>query len=679
MDVRLLLIALQYPPALVGLRRGAAGKPVLYSIRAKLIISFLGVSLLVGVVSLFVGGQLLYKSVLHEAKRRITLDLNAAREIYHSRIGNIATALSIASLDNDFVTALRSGDRTAVAGKLRRISRATDLDFVGFADREGKTLYRTGSAGTEKSPGGDNPLVSHVLRSGTAVSGTVILGRDFLLAENPALAEQARIPIVPTPRAAPRDEVVEERGMCLGAGVPLNAGGELVGVLYGGVLLNRNNTIVDRVRETVFQNEVYEGRSIGTATVFFMDLRISTNVLTPEGERAIGTRVSEEVRDRVLIDGTPWTDRAFVVSDWYITAYEPISDIEGKRVGILYVGVLEEKYMRMRRKLLSVFILITVAGLVVAVGLGYFLTTRIVQPVKELIGASEEVIHGNLKPAIGPAAKNEIGILQKNFLEMLSSLRERDRRQRAESEQRLLQSEKQAGIGRLAAGVAHEINNPLTGVLTFTHMLLRRTDIDSEMRRDLETIAGETERVRKIVKGLLDFSRQTALEMEPVDINKLVKTTLGLVENQALVKGITLRFNPKEWLPVRTVDRNQLQSVILNMVINAFDATKPGGTVEVSTDLTVSASGAKRKGIEITISDTGCGIPAENLDKLFDPFFSTKDVGEGTGLGLSVSYGIVERHGGTIRVRSGVDRGSSFTISLPLEKSEGAVDEGERE
>jgi two-component system NtrC family sensor kinase len=198
-------------------------------------------------------------------------------------------------------------------------------------------------------------------------------------------------------------------------------------------------------------------------------------------------------------------------------------------------------------------------------------------------------------------------------------------------------------------------------------MLLRRTDIDDETRSDLVTIARETDRVRKIVKGLLDFSRQTALEMEPVDINRLVRDTLGLVENQALVKGVSLHFNPKEGLPVRRADRNQMQSVIMNMIINAFDATEPGGRVEVSTDLTVAASGAKQKGIEITILDTGCGIPPENLDTLFDPFFTTKEVGDGTGLGLSVSYGIVERHGGTIRVRSEVGRGSSFTVWLPLE------------
>jgi two-component system NtrC family sensor kinase len=643
---------------------------LLYSIRSKLIISFLGVSVLVGVVSLFVGGQLLYNSVLNEAMRRISLDLNAARDIYLSEIHNIDTALTVAALDSGLKTSLELNETDQIVQKLRRVAQKTDLDFAGIVSRDGITLCRIGSETGKTDTGVANPIAALVIRRGEAVAGTVLLEQDFLMAENPSLAQRARIPLLPTPRAAPREEGEETTGMALGAGIPLYDGGDLLGVLYGGVLLNRNNEIVDRVRETVFQNETYEGHSIGTATIFFKDLRISTTVLTPAGDRAIGTRVSKEVRDRVLIEGNPWKDRAFVVSDWYITAYEPIIDILGERIGILYVGVLEEKYVGMREKLLTVFILITLAGMIVAIGVGFLLTNRIVNPVRQLITASSEVSKGNLEPEIGPISKNEIGILQKNFSDMLSSFRERDRRQRAESERQLLQSEKQAGIGRLAAGVAHEINNPLTGVLTFTHMLLRRTDINDEIRSDLQTIARETDRVRTIVKGLLDFSRQTALEKEPTDINKMVKTTIGLVENQALIKGITLEFKPKEGLPVRRVDRNQLQSVILNMIINAFDATEPGGKVIVSTDLTVSGITRGQKGIEIAIADTGSGIPAEHLDKLFDPFFTTKEVGQGTGLGLSVSYGIIERHGGTIRVQSEVGKGSTFTIGLPLEESD---------
>jgi len=616
-----------------------------------------------------VGSQLLYNSVLNEARARISFDLNAAREIYISKSRTIHTALTIISLDENLKTNLKNRRVKEITKKLQEVSLTTELDFAGVVTPDGNTLCRIGpNQIPEKEEESINPAVQYVLKNKKPVYGTVILEREYLVRENPHLAEQAIIELIPTPRAAPSKEEVETSGMALCSGIPIYDSGNMIGIIYGGVLLNRSTEIVDTVRETVFQGETYGGRSIGTATIFLKDLRISTNVLTSEGERAIGTRVSKEVRDRVLMEGKRWTGRAFVVSDWYITAYEPIKDIFGKRVGILYTGVLEDKYVDMRRHMLSVYILITIAGMGVAVGIGFFLAHRIADPVRKLIQASKEVARGNLNPDIGPVSKSEIGLLQNTFSEMLNSLKERDIKQRAESEIKLLQSEKQASVGRLAAGVAHEINNPLTGVLTFTHMLLRKKDLDEEIKKDLQTIARETERVRKIVKGLLDFSRQTVLQEEPIDIDELIKSTIALVENQALVKGLELEYTPGKQLPMINGDKNQLQSVLLNIIMNAFDATQSGGKITIKTGLSLSSRKTERKGIELSITDTGCGIPQENLDKLFDPFFTTKEVGQGTGLGLAVSYGIVERHGGTIRVQSEVGKGSTFTIWLPLEE-----------
>lgn len=157
--------------------------------------------------------------------------------------------------------------------------------------------------------------------------------------------------------------------------------------------------------------------------------------------------------------------------------------------------------------------------------------------------------------------------------------------------------------------MAHEINNPLTGVLTFTHMLLRRKDLNDEMKADLTTIVKATERVRTIVKGLLDFSRQTVLAPEPTDINELVRSAVKLVENNALVKGVKLSFTPMEGLPVRRVDRSAMQGVLLNIIMNALDATPAGGSILVTTNLGYFAKGTKDTTIEISVTDTGHGIP----------------------------------------------------------------------
>jgi two-component system NtrC family sensor kinase len=640
-----------------------------YSTRSKLIASFLGVSILVGAVSLFIGGQLLYKAVLSEATNRVRLDLNAAREIYQTRIKAIRCPVTITSLEPAFRAALKEREVSELILRLETVARRGELDFVGVVRKEGETLCGVGKSSLRcKSVEITNPVAELVFDSMVPVSGTVVLSREFLSAESPELAGRARIRLLPTPKAAHRDEKEETSGMALVAAMPVFEKGDLLGVIYGGVLLNRSTDIVDTVRDAVFQKEIYKGRSIGTATIFFNDLRISTNVMTQDGKRAIGTRVSKEVKEYVLKEGKRWTDRAFVVSDWYITAYEPIEDIFGKRVGMLYVGVLEAKYADMRRNALSILIIITVAGMTLAIGLGYILANKIMRPVHRLIDASQQVSEGNLKPEIGPISRDEIGVLQNTFQDMIVSLEERDRRRKAESENRLLQSEKQASVGRLAAGIAHEINNPLTGILTFTRILQRSKDIKDKNLSHLQKIAESTVRVRKIVKGLLDFSRQTELDKESTDINRLIRTVLSAMENQALVKGVGIKFNQGENLPTLILDRSQFQSVLINLIINAFDAMEQGGNITVSTGISLSASDAGQKGVEITIADTGCGIPQEDLDKLFDPFFTTKEVGKGTGLGLAVSYGIVQRHGGTIRVQSEVGRGSTFTVWLPVEE-----------
>ncbi len=642
--------------------------PLLYSTRSKLILSFLGIALLICGVAIWVGGRLLYGAVLTEAINRVSLDLNAASDIYLSRAKEIRISLQLASTDPAFASSINTKDPKRPINRLREVAQQTELDFLGIVTLDGTTVSRIGPNPAAESNSPPNPIAAMALKKKTAVAGTVVLNHDFLFAENPDLAERARIRLRPTPMAKPSKESEYLTGMALAAAVPVFESGRMVGVMYGGVLLNQSHEIVDRVRDTVFRHEIYKERSIGSATIFLKDIRIATNVLNPDGTRAIGSVASEEVTRHVLVDGKKWTARAFVVNDWYITAYEPIEDISGLRVGMLYAGVLETKYADIRSDALAFFFVIIVGAMGAAVSLGYLFANRIIQPVHKLIEASTQVSQGNLSPEIGPISNSEIGVLQKTFQQMLASLRQRDERQKAESETKLIQFEKQASVGKLAGGVAHEINNPLTGVFTFTHMLLRRNDLPDDIRSDLETISQETERVRKIVKGLLDFSRQTDLDRQSTDVNRLCSATIALLENQALIKNVNLCLEEGENLPLITLDQNQMESVLINLIMNALDATEPGGQITVTTGIGMSPRTTGAKGIEIVCKDSGCGIEPEHLDKIFDPFFTTKDIGQGTGLGLSVTYGIVERHGGTIHVQSKLGRGSTFTVWLPIEE-----------
>lgn len=631
-----------------------------HSLRFKLIVSLMFVALFIGLISVLVGGNLLYRSVIAEANNRVQQDLNVARLIFDDRINTIQHALKIAASVSGYENEGLSIGSIPVSKALKDQLDLLELDFIGITDVQGRVIYRHGADRLGEKPlVSRNLLVLRALESQQDAAGVIVLDQEQLQEEGLSLTSPAFPP--------------EDASLVMGAAVPVFVNGRLSAVIYGGILLSEDTGIVDKIGETVFKNETYKGRNVGTATIFYKDLRISTSVKNASGNRAAGTFASPDVAAHVLNEGKKWADRARVLDDWYITAYEPITDISDKIVGMLYVGVLEAKYSDVRKNAIAVFAGITIAGVAIAIVLGWLFTGRVMRPVTNLIQASAEIAKGNFSPEIGAISKDDIGLLQKEFFIMTQALKEREKRQKVESEIQLIQSENQASVGKLAAGVAHEINNPLTAVLTFTHLILRRDDLADEVRSDLETVASQTERVRKIVKSLLDFSRQTAIAPEPTDINRLIEDSVGLMRNQALLKDVDLFFLGEKELPLLTLDSNQCQSVLINLIINALDASSSGGKIEI---LTQKTDTGKDSGVKITISDTGSGISPDHMDKLFDPFFTTKEVGKGTGLGLAVSAGIIERHSGTIKVRSQQGTGTTFTIWLPYQINPGFSDGG---
>lgn len=223
----------------------------------------------------------------------------------------------------------------------------------------------------------------------------------------------------------------------------------------------------------------------------------------------------------------------------------------------------------------------------------------------------------------------------------------------------LMQQEKLASIGRLSAGVAHEINNPLTTVLTTVMLLQEDLTPEDPLYQELDIIARETLRCRKIVSSLLDFARQRHLKKEPLEVNPIVADSVALARKQAGFKGIPITPLLTDGLPAALADRNQLQQAFINLLINAIEATAPGGgAIEVAT-----RCDPQHKEIRVVISDTGCGMPKDVQEKIFDPFFTTKE--SGTGLGLAITHGIIEQHGGRIDVDSTPGQGTTFMVILP--------------
>ncbi len=229
------------------------------------------------------------------------------------------------------------------------------------------------------------------------------------------------------------------------------------------------------------------------------------------------------------------------------------------------------------------------------------------------------------------------------------------------TQQQLVQSEKMASVGQLAAGVAHELNNPLGGILIYASLLLEKSEKQSRQAEDLSRIMAETDRCRKIVRGLLDFSRQTRIEAAIVDLNKIIASTLSLVTQQALFHNIKVVQKLSPGLPQVFVDVGQIQQVLLNIILNAVEAMSGKGDLTIST-----AMESDGQYISLSIADNGSGMPPEVMDKIFEPFFTTKPRGKGTGLGLAIAYGIIQKHKGEILVKSEEGEGSDFIIRLPV-------------
>jgi two-component system NtrC family sensor kinase len=637
------------------------------TLAVRLLASYLFVILITSAVFGALGVRFIGTRVLAEAEDQVHTDLNAARELYLSGLGNIHDAVRFTAECSDLRDGLVGRDFEAAAERLTRIRTREKLDFLTVTDRLGKVLYRSSNPGGVGDSRADDDVVRAVLDRTEPVAATSIMTADELRKESEALAERARFELVAAPKARPREETEETAGMVWVAAAPIRGrGDELAGVLYGGVLLNRQVGLVDKIKRTVFESARYGGKDVGTATLLLNDVRIATNVKNGDGERALGTRVSEEIFDQVVTEGRPWIGRARVVDDWYIAATEPIRDINDKIIGILYVGVLEQRFRDIENRTILLLLGSTLAAAFLATGASYFVSTRISGPIRKIVSASEELAKGNLDTRVEGHPVRELGDLGDAFNSMAATLKIRDVEQKEFARRKIMESERLAIIGQLAADVAHELNNPLQGIVAYSHLILERSNGEDATRNSIFKIVAQADRCTKIIRGLLDFSRQLKPQKQPSDINALMEDCLSLVETQALFHNIEVVKRLHKALPRIVMDPSQIQQVFMNMIINAAEAMGGSGKLTVRTRFAHSGDLA----VAVDFTDTGQGISTENMDRIFDPFFTTKEVGHGTGLGLAISYGIIKEHNGSVSVESEPGRGTTFTVRLPVTVAE---------
>jgi two-component system NtrC family sensor kinase len=334
--------------------------------------------------------------------------------------------------------------------------------------------------------------------------------------------------------------------------------------------------------------------------------------------------------------------------------------------------------------------------IIVSLCVGFFVHRLVYVPLRDLETGAKRLSLGNLEQMIPVRSEDELGRLAASFNTMTvalgnsqSQLREwgHTLEQKVEkrtqelriAEAETARTEKLASVGLLAAGIAHELNNPLTGVLTFTSLLRKKMPDGSADAEDLDLVIRETKRCAAIIRRLLDFAREKTPEKKFTDLNLVIEDTARIIERPASFRDIEIAMDLDPDLPQVWVDADLIKQVIMNMLVNAQHAIEHEGSITVRSrrfpqPKSPEPGGQPAPMVEISIIDTGCGIPEKNLKRIFDPFFTSKEVGKGTGLGLSVSHGIVRAHGGVIEVESAVGKGSTFRIYLPLKPPAGEAE-----
>ena len=613
------------------------------SIRNKLLalvlLPLLVVLPLLGVILLWWGNQAFDQLLI----TKVRSDLAVAQGYFERVLGEVG-ASTAAVADSHALHLALADPKADIDGLLKRFQQRERLDFlqVMAADSAASAPDRT---------------------------SVEVLSADQLGRIAPELLGRVPVALVATRNAAPTERTKIDRAMVLLSRRSIqDQGGRVLGHVQGGVLLNRNLPFIDHINQIVYPEGSLPFGSRGTATLFLDDVRISTNVrlFGPESEdRAIGTRVSLSVRERVLGQGITWLDRAFVVNDWYVSAYQPLADAGGQRIGMLYVGFLEAPFTRVKYSALAgigvVFFAVMIGSAIVSIRLA----RGIFKPLELMEATMQRVEGGELGARVGRmASDDEIGRLAGHLDHLLENIDAKvaERTQAlADAQEHLVRNEKLAAVGQLTASIAHEVNNPIAVIQGNLDLLreLLEPEQAAKVGTELKLMDEQIERMRLIVTQLLQFARPSeyAGYVDVVLPSKLIDDCLVLVGHLLAHTRIEVVRHTASARSA-AINRHELQQVLVNLLVNAIHAMPEGGRLE----LAVQDWGDD--GVQISVADTGSGLPPELLAQLFQPFVTRKK--EGTGLGLWISRSIVERYGGSIRAgnREGNIRGAVFSVFL---------------
>ncbi|MEW6195860.1 MAG: cache domain-containing protein [Bacteroidota bacterium] len=634
------------------------------------------VVVLMGVFTIYAGLSFISETVLKEAKLRVQMDLNSAWTAFNEEKALLQINVGLVSQYELFRTTLRERNRSSYLNTfLAELKDKYKLDFLNLVNKEGIIIGTSGKHEAINRRVRNDPVIEQAFL-GNVASGTSLISHEKLLTKSDELAEHAVIPLVETERAIPTDRKVEDRGMILEAAVPiLDEKNQIYGIVYGGILLNKRYDLVDRIRNTVFELGYFEGKPLGTVTIFLGDTRIATNVITADSVRAIGTRVSKEVYDTVIVKGKRFANRAFVVNDWYLSAYDPIRDARNNIIGILYVGLLEKKYTAYKEELTIKFVGIGFAAILISILLANFFSGKIRKPILKLVDATREISSGKLDARVqGVEGSYEISELANSFNSMAESL-ENDSKQLQEAADKLKKAylesdEKNRAYLEMLGFVTHELKSPLASIVFAIGSLRDRLlgPLNDVQETVLKSSARSADYLNSTIANYLNLSRIEEGELKL----KMVKVAFLATIIDPVIHGLTemasdnrmeIRCDVPGELEVEC-DPDLMISVFQNLISNAIKYGYKETVIEVRLD----NQGANQ--LEFSVSNKGPGFNNDEKELLFTRFsrlnkenYSTKS---GTGLGLFVTKNIIVKHGGKIWAESEQGKWAKFSFAIPI-------------
>lgn len=634
-------------------------------LQTKFALAVIAIFALLAAAMATLSASLVNINTIREAENRVQIYMRAAWEIHDGKVARTRAALEVLARDPMLINFLsEKADETTTAhirDALEAIRRDQKMDILNVLSPEGRVLLRTRAPYNKGDSLAQDPLVKQAatLRQGT--TGSIILEQDRLDIEGSELIERCLA------------VGNEPRGLFAGAAVPvLDENDRLVGFVEMGSLINGATEKVDAIRDAVFANEIYNGKPVGTATIFMGDLRVSTNVLDNQGRRAVGTRVSKEVADRVLGEGLSWTGRAFVVDTWYLAKYDPIRDPEGKVIGMLYVGELEQKYLDLRTRTVALNLTVILAGMLLAFVGALWLVRSIVTPIHTLVEATQRLAAGDLSHRVDIKRSDELGDLASCFNRMAGRLEEQrqeleKRQQELETLSQELQTTNRNYIEMLGF-ITHELKNPLTsaimGLYTVKDGYLG--ELNPAQKRSLETVARSLDYFQDMVRNYLDLSRLEQGELNPVKRplelrTAVVEPALESLDRQLRERQMVVENRIPEKLVVNA-DPTLLRIVYDDLLSNAVKYGREGGTILLEAEESDDY-------VTLSVRNDGEGIPPDKKSQLFKRFSRLDTPSatgkKGTGLGLFICKEIIEKHGGKIWADSKSGEWVKFSFTLP--------------